>query len=106
MRDRFQMVGDNLTGHGLSFDVGALGVPKGVAADTLSVLTDMANAVYRQGRESALLSYDDRFDLHGAAEALRALAVIFGPTPTGDRYRRCADIIARLLQNQEGSGVA
>lgn len=102
-RDPFQVVGDSLTGHGLSFDVGALGVPKqNVAADKLGALIDMANVVYRQGRESALLSYDDRFDLHGAVEALRALAVIVGPMPTGDRYRRCADIVARLLQDQEG----
>lgn len=102
-RDHFQIVGDSLTGHGLSFDVGALGVPKqSVAADKLGALVDMTNAIYRQGRESALLSYDDRYDLHGAVEALRALSVIVGPTPTGDRYRRCSDIVARLLQDQEG----
>lgn len=102
-RDKFQVAGDSLTGHGLSFDVGALGISKqSVPADKLAAIVDMANVVYRQGRESALLSYDDRFDLHGAVEALRALAVIVGPTPTGDRYRRCADIVARLLQDQEG----
>jgi len=99
-RDKFQIVGDSLTGHGLSFDVGALGVPK-QSADKLGALVDMVNVVYRQGRESALLSYDDRFDLHCAVEALRALAVIIGPTPTGDRHRRGADIVARLLQDQE-----
>ena len=102
--DKFQIVGDSLTGHGLSFDVGTLGVPKqSVTADKLGALVDMVNAVYRQGRESAGLSYDydDRFDLHCAVEALRALAVIVGPMPTGDRYRRCADIVARLLQGQE-----
>lgn len=104
-RDKFQVVGDSLTGHGLSFDVGALGVPKqDVTADKLRALVDMVNVVYRQGRESALLSYDDRYDLHGAVEALRALAVVVGPTPTGDRYRRYADIVARLLQEQ-GKGL-
>ena len=101
MHDKFQIVGDSLTGHGLSFDVGAIGVPRqDAAADKLGALADMVNAVYRQGRESALLSYDDRFYLHGAVEALRSLAVIVGPTPTGDRYRRCADIVARLLQER------
>jgi hypothetical protein len=101
-RDKFQIVGDSLTGHALSFDVGTLGVPKQTLdADKLGALVDMANVIYWQGRESALLSYDDRFDLHGAVEALRALAVIVGPTPNGDRYRRCADIVARLLQVQE-----
>ena len=102
--DKFQIVGDSLTGHGLSFDVGAIGVPKQSAtADALGALADMVNAVYRQGRESVLLSCDDRFDLHGAVEVLRSLAVIVGPTPTGDRYRRSADIVARMLQDQEGA---
>lgn len=100
--DKFQVVGGSLIGHGLSFDVGAIGVPTQNAGQ-LGSLVDMANAVYRQARESALLSYDDRFDLHGAVEALRALAVIVGPTPMGDRYRRSADIVARLLQDQEGA---
>lgn len=102
MRDKFQIVGNNLTGHGLSFDVD-LGIHQAaVTADKRTAIVDMANVIYRQGRESALLGYDDRFDLHGAADALRALAVIVGPTPTGDRYRHCADIVARLLQDQEG----
>ena len=102
-RDKFQIFGDSLTGRGLSFDVGALGVPKQHAtADKLAAIVDMANIVYQQGRASARLSYDDRFDLHGAVEALRALAVIVGSTPTSDRYRRCSDIVARLLQEQEG----
>lgn len=100
-RDKFQIVGDSLTGHGLSFDVGALGVLN-VTADQLGEIVDMVNVVYRQGRESVLLGYDDRFDLYAAVDALRALAVIVGLTPTGDRYRRCADIVARLLQAQDG----
>lgn len=96
-RDTFQIVADSVTGHGLSFDVGSLGVP----ADKLRALVDMANVIYKQGRESALFSFDDRFDLHAAAEALRSLGTILGPSPTGDRYRRCADILVRLLQDQE-----
>lgn len=102
MSDRFQLVGASLTGHGLSFDIGALGLPTQVlTADNLSAIVDMVNVVYRQGRESALLGYDDRFDLHRAVEALRALAVILGPTLASDRYRNSSDIIARLLQGQE-----
>ena len=101
-RDMFQIVGDSLTGRGLAFDVGSIGLPKDADADKLGALADMANVVYRQGRASALMSYDDRYDLHCAVEALRALAVIVGPMSTGDRYRRCADIVARLLQDQEG----
>lgn len=101
--DKFQVVGDSLTGHGLSFDVGGLGVLRqDASADKLGAIVDMVNVVYRQGRASALLACDDRFDLHGAVEALRALAVVVGPTPTGDRYRRYADLLARLLQDQEG----
>jgi hypothetical protein len=94
---KFQIFGDSLTGYGLSFDVRTLGV---LETAKLDALVDMANAVYKQGRESALLSFDDRFDLHGAVEVLRALAVVVGPI-TGDRHRRAADIIARLLQEQE-----
>jgi hypothetical protein len=103
-RDKVQVVGDSLTGHGLSFDVGVLGVLRQDAtSDKLGALVDMVNVVYRQGRESALLSYDDRFDLHGAVEVLRALAVVVGPSATGDRHRRAADLIARMLQDQEGA---
>lgn len=98
-QDKFQIVGDRLVGRGLSFAVATSGVPK---TDFDAALVDMVEAVYRQGRDSARLSYDDRFDLHCSVEALRALSVIFGPTPTGDRYRRCSDIVARLLQDQEG----
>ena len=97
-RDKFQIVGDSLTGRGLSFAVARFGVSK---LDFDAALVEVAEVVYRQGRDSAIMSYDDRFDLHGAVEALRALAVIVGPTPTGDRYRRCSDIIARLLHEQE-----
>lgn len=100
-RDKFQVVGDSLVGRGLSFSVAAFGVSK---TDFDAALADVAEAVYRQGRDSARLSYDDRFDLHCAVEALRALAVIVGPMHTGDRYRRCADIVARLLQEQ-GEGL-
>ena len=99
-RDRFQVVGESLTGHGVAFDLARLGV--GRDADKLGALTDMANVVYQQGRDSALLSRDDRFDLHGAVDALRALAVIVGPTSMGDRYRRSADVVAELLRDQEG----
>lgn len=97
-RDKFQIVGDSLTGHGLSFAVARVGMSK---QDFDAALVEMAEAVYRQGRDSAIMSYEDRFDLHGAVEALRALSVIVGPTPAGDRYRRCSDIIARLLHEHE-----
>jgi hypothetical protein len=101
-RDAFQVVGDSLTGHGISFDVGSLGIPKqDVSADKLRGLVDMANVIYQQGRNSALLSYDDRYDLHCTVDVLRALAVVVGPSATGDRHRRAADIIARLLHDQE-----
>lgn len=99
-KDKFEIVGDSLVGRGLSFAVATFSGPK---KELDVALVDVAEAVYRQGRDSARLPYDDRFDLHTAVQALRALAVIVGPTPTGDRYRRCADIIARLLQDQEGA---
>ncbi len=104
---KFEIVGDSLTGHGLTFDVGSIGMPKQtMTTDKRTALVDMANVVYRQGRESALLSYDDRFDLHCAVDVLRALAVVVGPSATGDRNRRAADILARLLHDQEQGGCA
>lgn len=93
---KFQLYGDYLTGRGLSFDK-----PLRRSAEEF---VDMAEAIYRQGRESVLPSYDDRFDLQCAVESLRALAVIVGHAPQGDRYRRAADILARLLQAQQESG--
>jgi hypothetical protein len=94
-RDSFRIVGDSLSGYGVSFDVGW------GAKDHATALVDIANVAYRQGRDSARFSYDDRFDLSCAVDALRALGVIVGPIGPGDRYRRCADIIARLLQEQQ-----
>lgn len=103
-RGVFQLVGDSLSGHGVAFDVAALvASEKGDPAERGKRLAEIVEAAYRQGRDSAILSYDDRFDMHCLVEALRALAVIVGPTPTGDRHRRCADIVARLLQDQEGA---
>lgn len=105
-QDKFQVVGDNLSGHGVAFDVAVLVSSEKVdPTERGKRLVEVVEVVYREGRESALLSYDDRFDLHCAVEALRALAVVVGPTnPTGDRHRRAADVIARLLEAQrEGS---
>lgn len=93
----FQIVGDSLTGHGVAFDVAPLRATGG----KLDVLVDIANVCYRQGRDSVLVGCDDRFDLSCTVDALRALATIVGPSATGDRYRRSADIIARLLHDQE-----
>jgi hypothetical protein len=104
-RDTFQVVGDSLSGHGLSFDVAPLVAPaqKIDSAERGKRLAEIAETAYRDGRASALLSRDDRFDLHCAVDVLRGLAVVVGPTPTSDRHRRAADILARLLQEQEGS---
>lgn len=64
-------------------------------------IVEIASVVYREGRASVLMSHDDRFDLHIAVDTLRALAVVVGPSATGERHRRAADVIARLLQEQE-----
>jgi hypothetical protein len=95
--DKFQIVGESLTGRGLSFDIAQLGA----SDDQAKRLVEIAEAIFLQGRASALLSYDDRFDLHNAAEVLRALSVVIGPNPTGDRNRQAADIIVQLLQDQK-----
>jgi hypothetical protein len=95
-QDKFTVTGDQLAGRGLSFDISALRSPKGRDAR----LVEIGEAIYLQGRESALLSHEDRFDLHGAVEALRALAVVVGPCLAGERHRRASDILARLLQEQ------
>ena len=98
-RDKFQVVGDSLVGRGLAFSVATLGPSR---KELEVAIVDVVEAVYRQGRDSALQSYDDRYDLHTAVEVLRALAVVVGVgTPTADRYRRCADVIGRMLHAQE-----
>jgi hypothetical protein len=103
----FQVVGDNLSGRGLTFNVSLLIAPARKEEASLSrdarmdQLAEIAEIAYREGRSSTILSWDDRFDLHGAIDVLRSLAVIVGPNPTGDRHRRMADILARLLQAQE-----
>lgn len=101
--DAFQVTGDSLSGRGLSFDVADIVSPREQinVAERSKRLVEIAEVAFRQGRTSALLSWDDRFDLHAAVEALRAISVIVGPNPAGDRHRRAADIIARLLQDQE-----
>lgn len=97
---KFQIIGDRLTGHGVLFDVGSLKL----TGEQIAVLVNIANVIYQHGRESVLLSYDDRFDLSCTVDVLRALAVVMGPSATSDRHRRTADIIARMLQAQrEGS---
>jgi hypothetical protein len=107
MRSPFQVVGDSLSGRGLTFNVTLLIGPTPKEDDSfthaarMEQLTEIAEIAYREGRSSTILSWDDRFDLHGAIDVLRSLAVIVGPNPTGDRHRRMADILARLLQAQE-----
>lgn len=96
MQNKFTVTGDQLTGRGLTFDISALRAPK----ERDDRLVEIAEASYLQGRESCMLLHDDRFDLHTAVEALRALAVIVGPVLAGERYGRAAAALARLLQEQ------
>jgi predicted metal-dependent HD superfamily phosphohydrolase len=108
---KFQVIGDQLAGCGLLFDVASLVATEQMTEQTIEQtieasergkrLAEVVEVVYRQGRGSVLPSWDDRFDLHYAVEVLRALAVIVGPNPTGDRHHRSADILARLLHDQE-----
>lgn len=101
-REKFQIAGDRLIGHGLVLDVQTLGIPKDSPAH-LDAVVDAVETVYRQGRDSLLLSYDDRYLLHGAIETLRGLAVVVGSI-AGDRHRNAADALARLLhQHEEGA---
>jgi len=96
MQDKFTVTGDQLTGHGLTFDISALRSPE----ERDGCLVEIGESSYLQGRESVMFSYEDRFDLHFAAEALRALAVIVGPGLTAERHGRAAAALARLLQEQ------
>jgi hypothetical protein len=96
----FQVTGGSLSGHGLSFDVAGLGAAGHEADENSRRLVEIAEVAFRQGRASALMSYDDRFDLYAAVDVLRAIAVVVGPI-AGDRHRRASDVIARLLQDQE-----
>lgn len=99
----FQIVGPQLTGYARAFDVAMIlsEDPEISATDRGKQLTDVAEELYRAGRASAILSSDDRFELHAAIDSLRALSVVVGPTPTGDRHRRAADLLAQLLHDQE-----
>ena len=99
-KDKFQVAGDSFVGHGIAFDAQTLGVPNDPAQR--EALVDAFETTYRQGRESLLLSYDDRHAVYGAIETLRGLAVVVGPM-AGDRHRNAADALARLLQAQGGS---
>ena len=101
-QDKFQIVGDQLVGRGLSFDVVplvAVGTQGQVDVDRRALLVEIVEATYLQGRGSVLPAWDDRFDLSCAVETLRALAVVVGPF-SGDRHRHVADILARMLQEQ------
>jgi len=99
----FQIQGLTLTGYGRSFDVTMIigEDPDILVSEQHKQLIEVAEEIYRAGRLSQRLSSDDRFELHAAVDSLRALAVIVGPTPTGDRHRRAADLIGQLLQEQE-----
>lgn len=101
----FQVVGDSLIGRGLSLDVALLVAPEQTppVAERSKQLAEVAEVAYREGRTSRRLSYDDRSDLHGIVDALHGLAAIVGSIP-GDRYRRGAAALARLLQDQAGGG--
>lgn len=98
MQDKLTIVGDQLTGRGVTFDVSLLVPSKGKVdpGGMRDRLVEIGEALYLQGRSSILPMWDDRFDLSCAAEALRALAVVMGPT-VGDRHRRAADALERLL---------
>jgi hypothetical protein len=98
-QDKFTLAGDQLTGRGLTFDISALRFPEARGAR----LIEIGESIYLQGRESAMVSFDDHFDLHFAVEALRGLAMIVGPGLTGERYSRAAACLARLLQEQRRS---
>lgn len=97
MTDKFIVAADQLMGCGLTFDISALTSKK--CDDRDDRLVEICESIYRQGRESVMLSYDDRFDLQLTVETLRALAVIVGPL-TGERHCRAAAALARLLQEQ------
>lgn len=97
MIDKFTIAGGQLTGHGLAFDVTTFLSAKDTTPEINSRLIEVVETIYLQGRESNKLSFDDRFDLSCAVEVLRALSVIVGPFP-GERHRRAADAISRLLQ--------
>lgn len=60
---------------------------------------EMAETIYLQGRESVMPSYDDRFNLQCAVEALRALAVIVG----SERHCPAVAVLVRLLHERAGA---
>jgi len=102
MSDKLTVTGGKLSGRGLTFDVSSLVAGKAGSGDCAERLVEIGEAFYRQGRASLLPSWDDRFELSLAVEALRGLSVIVGPGLAGERHRRAADALGRLLQEQEG----
>lgn len=98
-QDKFTVTGDQLAGRGLTFDISALRAPDELAGR----LIEISESIYLQGRDSVRLSYDDRFDLQVAVEALRGLATIVGPSLSGERYNRAAAALAQLLYEQANS---
>jgi len=98
-QDKFTIAGDRLAGHGLTFDISALSA----ARERDDRLVEIGETIYLQGRESVMLSFEDRFDVQFAVEALRALAVIVGPGLTGERHCRAAAALSRLLHEQTGT---
>jgi hypothetical protein len=97
---KFQVIGNNLISGRVAFDV----APLLILATTdeakklvEQLLVEIAGTCHREGRESVLPMYDDRYELHCAVEILRGLAAVMGPL-TGDRSRRAADTLARMLQ--------
>jgi hypothetical protein len=101
-QNKFAIVGCQLRGRGLTFDVESLVSDKSKLdpEERRQRLAEIGEAIYLQGRASVLPSWDDRFDLSCAVEVLLALVVVVGPNLGGERHRRAADAIARLLQEQ------
>ena len=98
-QNKFAVTGDQLAGRGLTFDIASLSPARGRDER----LVEIGETIYLQGRESAMLSFEDRFDVQFAVEALRALAVIVGPGLAGERHCRAAAALARLLHEQTGA---
>lgn len=95
-QDKFTVTGDQFTGRGLTFDIAPLRSPEELSGR----LVEIGEAIYLQGRESAMISFDDRFSLNFAVDALRGLAAIVGPGLAGERHCHAAACLARLLQEQ------
>lgn len=106
----YALVDSQIVGPGLKIEAAVFVEPERQADPAegkkiiLDAIVEIANGAYREGRASVLESFDDLALLRDAFAALHALGQLLGSYTAGDRHRRAADVIARLIKQHEEEG--